>query len=338
MKRIFMVTLGIFLFLSTAEARKWKRLPIPGAFCANGQPYSVLYNLKNPKKLAIEMMGGGACWSRTTCHGPFLTGFTFMIPNISNYSKLTKGGSILANHSMVYFPYCNGDIFGGEHLAYYKEGSPIYHTGYTNVLLAIKELKKKRIINKRINDLVVYGSSAGSIGSLIHAQNFAKEVNPHSKKSLIIDSPGLHWTDSFWEKFSDNLIQDFKKTFNRIGISLDENDGMMADQVDEYCRQHPDWNIGFMTSEGDLAMSWIYGGIKSKTFKQLVYSDRGILKAVEDQPNCSAWVHPSVTHTFLLVKPTYKFSVDGISAQEFVNVIYHHYPSRNFFQRKLISK
>jgi hypothetical protein len=334
MKEILFIFIGLMLISTSVFARKWKKIDIPGAYCAKGKPYSIYLNIKDNKKLAIEMMGGGACWSHLSCRGIFPMSVNFLVPNISNYSKLTKGGSILVDHSMVYFPYCTGDIYSGKHITFYKNKKPVFHTGYSNVIKAIKVLKEKDILSKDVNDLVVYGSSAGSFGALIHGKNFGIEVSPTAKKTMFVDSPGLHWTPKVFDKFSAKLISDFDYSFKNIGIDVDRNNGLLASQMDNFCQKHNDWKIGFLSSDGDFIMSRVFGRIKSKKFKKLVYSEGGILTAVEKQPNCSAWIHPSITHTFLLIKPSYRKKVDGMSARGFVDRVYSGDTSRNYVKKK----
>ena len=73
------ITLTIIYPLQ-ADARQWKKVMIPGAQCGSGAPYAVWIDKKSKSKLAIEFMGGGACWSAATCFGPNFRAWSFPIP------------------------------------------------------------------------------------------------------------------------------------------------------------------------------------------------------------------------------------------------------------------
>ena len=46
---------------------------IPGMICRDGSPTGIGYRVGNPKKLAIYINGGGACFNEPTCAGNHLT-------------------------------------------------------------------------------------------------------------------------------------------------------------------------------------------------------------------------------------------------------------------------
>ncbi len=45
----------------------WTQIPLPGAICARGTPYSFFVHPGDPAKLVVYFQGGGACWSAGTC-------------------------------------------------------------------------------------------------------------------------------------------------------------------------------------------------------------------------------------------------------------------------------
>ena len=47
----------------------WERIPVPGARCGDGGEYSVFLKKGRREKVAFAFMGGGACWSESTCMG-----------------------------------------------------------------------------------------------------------------------------------------------------------------------------------------------------------------------------------------------------------------------------
>lgn len=290
-----------------SQARNWKRVYIPDTYCGNGDQYSVFVEIKNPKKLAVEFMGGGACWDRSSCKGPNLRTILFPIPRIpvlSAFSSDFNDFSPVKDYSAVYFPYCTGDVFAGDHVAKYRSSfftQKVHHKGYSNVTKTIEYLKKEVINFSKVDDFVLYGASAGAIGSLIHAHQFDKVLNLKAKRSMIADSPGLHFGKTFWNKFPPKLLMDFDQAFSNANFNIDFNDGLVAENVPAYCDYLSHWNIGVVQSSKDIIMSSVFGNISPEEHKKLVFGKRGLLEMVKGIPNCSAFIPESKMHTFLLL-------------------------------------
>lgn len=77
-------------------------------------------------------------------------------------------------------------------------------------------------------ELVIYGASAGAIASLVHSYHFQNYFPKVENKFMFVDSPGLHFGESFWKKFDRDMIADFKETFTAIVLYNSFNDGTIA--------------------------------------------------------------------------------------------------------------
>jgi hypothetical protein len=53
---------------AASASREWRKIEVPGAVCGDGQGYSIFVSPGNPRKIAFDVMGGGACWSASTCY------------------------------------------------------------------------------------------------------------------------------------------------------------------------------------------------------------------------------------------------------------------------------
>lgn len=319
------VLLISFLFLSAAIASEWETVHIPYAKCGDGVQYRVFYKEGAKDKLAIELMSGGACWSAGTCWGPNFRTWIHPIPQFPSYSYLTSQESPIRDHTFVYFPYCNGDVFAGDHEANYLPIFKTYHQGSRNLRLAISHLEQTKKLNfTNQKQFVLTGSSAGGIGSLVHRRFFDKLIPKDSKKFLIADSVGLHYGKNFWKKFSPELLEDFHKTFSDAGLVIDEKDGMIAPQLKKYCQYSRGWKIGFVQTTQDIVMSKLFGDISQAEHRRLVLAPNGMRETLKNSKVCETHISEGQGHLILLVKKFADEAIDidsGETAIQFVDRI-----------------
>ncbi|MGE3611295.1 MAG: pectin acetylesterase-family hydrolase [Bacteriovoracaceae bacterium] len=317
----------LFLLISSyqvfAGTFKWDVREIPGAKCGDGTPYKIFYKKGNSSKVAIELMGGGACWDLATCWGPNLRTWIHQIPAIPAFSYLTTSDSPIKNHTLVYLPYCNGDVFIGRHIADYSSKLKTYHHGYLNVIKTFEYLKDEKLISfEKLDQFIFYGSSAGGIGALFHTKTAEKYLSPQTKKLLIADSIGLHFGKKFWEKFPQKFINDFKSSFDEIGMNVDFTDGFVAPELRHLCQRSSDWQMGFIQTTRDIVMSLIFGNISQKEHKSLVLGQDGIKNLFKSSRNCKSLIPDGQGHAILIIPQVAKYEKDmstGVSAIEFVN-------------------
>lgn len=302
------------------QAREFTEISIPGAKCGNGAQYKVFYAKKDPALLAVEMMGGGACWSASSCFGPGLRTWIYPIPKLPAYSFMSMDSQRgpLNNHSLLYFPYCTGDVHAGDHQASYERGKVVYHHGYRNIVLALAFLAQEKIISfEQVKKFVLYGSSAGGIGAFIHSKNFDDYLPLNVQKTLLSDSPGLHFGKNFWKKFTPSLLRDFHTAFDKINFHFSDDDGLVAHHIPDVCEELWDWQIGVLQSTEDIIMTVVFGDQTFKKHRELILGQNGLLASTREGRNCAAWVNDSKIHTFLLLGPTIRMKAGGISALDF---------------------
>ena len=309
-------------------ARWWKRIEIPGAKCGNGKPYAVWLDKGKKDKLTIELMGGGACWSKETCYGPNYKSWLFPIPRIPAISMLSvnsKRISPVADGTYLYFPYCTADVWAGRHTASYLYDKKTYHWGHDNFRRAIKFLLDKNYLNKEsVKELLVYGASAGALGSFLHGKFIASQFLNLTKKTLIADAPGLHFGDGFWDKFSNKFLGDIKLSLEEIGLSIDTTSGNMSSQIRPLCESMTDWNIGVLQGSRDYFMSHFFGNISQEDHHNLIFSKEGIWEESKPYPHCSVWVADSSFHTLLLFPNSWYIGAGDVTAREFAKKIISH--------------
>ena len=325
-----MKTLVIALSLvvsSLASARTWERIEIPGAFCGDGSPYAVFLDRQRTDKILIEFMGGGACWSESTCknldnkkwisHMPELPAFSYMtadfVPHLWN------------RHTALYFPYCTGDVFAGKHVAYYGQlGRGTWHMGYSNVVTALNYIRDLGFLNlPGFKDVTVWGASAGGIGALTHSRNIEAIFPGATQWTLLADSPGLHFGDKFFDKFSPQMRDDFTQAFGAIGLFYPEHSGFVAPYMGPVFENLSRWKIGVLQSTRDIVMSVGFGELSPIDHERRVVSSDGIQAVSRAYSNVKVWISRSYMHTFLLLPySTDMENNEQQSAIEFAEQIY----------------
>jgi hypothetical protein len=305
--------------------RNWQKVKIPGAYCGNGTPYAVWIDRRSDEKLAIEFMGGGACWSAKTCFGKKLRAWILPIPRlplISSFQVRHPKWSPIHNHSMIYFPYCTGDVHAGKHVAHYNRNVQVFHYGYKNIELAFEYLNRKELIDfKNYDEIVMYGSSAGAIGATLHTQTLKDYINPAARKFLLADAPGMHWGNTFWNKFTDDINNDFIESFSKLGFKYSLEDGNVAKYLPQICSTLHDWNIGLLQGSMDAVMSAMFGNISPLDHRGLVYGERGLLANAPKTNNCSVWLPDTPQHTFLIFPYSIIMKAEGTTALDFARAI-----------------
>jgi hypothetical protein len=153
----------------------------------------------------IFLQGGGACWEFFTCGGaaPLLDktattgpfGPAEFVRDV--YDKYPRSWirranlpARLADATVVFVPYCTGDVHGGDKVTTYSSPLPGFpsvtwhHVGHANVTAFLKRLGPTFPDPGR---LVVAGSSGGGFGTLVTYPDIRSRW-PNAKAYLVDDS------------------------------------------------------------------------------------------------------------------------------------------------------
>jgi len=320
--------LTVFLFVFTANAHEWKNIKIPGAKCGDGKDYSIFIQTKSQNKILVEFMGGGVCWDYNSCfENVSIFPWLHPYPLINSYSVATSNNSKInpfKEHSKIYFPYCTGDVHSGNHLSQYKD-KKVYHYGKRNIDLAVQYLKDNSILSlDNYKELVIYGTSAGGIASLVHGKNIETLFPNLDKKFMIVDSPGLHFGENFWKKFDESMFKDFDQAFINVNLYIDYNDGFVAKKMAPVLDLYNDWTIGFIYGLKDQVMSEVFGEISKEKHKELILSSEGLPAVAKDFKNIHFWLGDTSMHTFYLSRYTARMkSIYGETVEKFISDLYY---------------
>ena len=162
--------------------------------CSDGSTFHYWIHRGDPKKVLFYLEGGGACFSADTCGGP-KPSFTKSIANdkgpgtgevAHGIFDLTNTANPFHGYTMVFVPYCTGDLHAGNATHDYGNGVVIHHNGFVNASTA---LAATAAAFPDASHVVVSGGSAGSAGSPLYA-GLAHDVFPKAKIQLLSDGSG----------------------------------------------------------------------------------------------------------------------------------------------------
>lgn len=173
-------------------ATGWERI-VPGGDCqcADGSEFSFWVREANPDRVVFYLQDGGVCFSAETCapdrdlyqtrvvEGPTGEGGIFDFADARNP---------FADYSVVYVPYCTGDVHLGNTTTEYAPGLTVQHKGYVNGAAALDHLAATF---PGATEVVVVGESAGSIASPLYG-GLVSDRLPNARITVLADGSGSY--------------------------------------------------------------------------------------------------------------------------------------------------
>lgn len=174
---------------STATDTGWQEV-VPGGDCqcSDGSQFNFWVRQANPNKVIFYFQDGGACFSAETCapdSGHYHTTITES-PGQGGVFDSTDERNPFADYSIVYVPYCTGDVFIGNATTDYAPGLTIQHKGYVNGTAALDHLATTF---PDATDVVVMGESAGSVAAPLYA-GLASDRLPDANITAVANGSG----------------------------------------------------------------------------------------------------------------------------------------------------
>mgnify|MGYP001039808188 FL=1 len=163
--------------------------------CADGSEYRYWVSEGDPTRVAFFLQGGGACFTAETC--AFEGGGTTYKVTVtdaddpsdgSGLLDLTDGRNPLEGWSMVYVPYCTGDVHLGDATTEYSDELTVQHKGAVNATAALDDLTDRF---PDAAEVLVAGESAGSIATPYYA-GLAHDRLPDAEITVLADGSGAY--------------------------------------------------------------------------------------------------------------------------------------------------
>ncbi len=166
--------------------------------CSDGSEFSFFVRKADPAKVMFFFQGGGACFTAATCD-PADPAYT---TTLRGPDELAAGEGIFdfdnadnpfADYSVVYVPYCTGDLHLGSAVHDYGPGVSgenvvVHHNGFVNGTTALAKLVE---LFPDAGEIVVTGESAGAVPTPLYAGLVHDEL-PDARVTVIADGSGAY--------------------------------------------------------------------------------------------------------------------------------------------------
>lgn len=173
----------------------WDAITAPAdCMCSDGSPFEFFVHKGDPTKVVFYLEGGGACFDPNTC-APDSNSFKRTVGHDDNLADLTTGifdfanpANPFADWSVVFVPYCTGDVHIGNATTDYGNGTVVQHKGFVNGSTALNATKD---LFPNANQLVFAGESAGSVPTPLYA-GLGRDLYPSATIKVLADGSGAY--------------------------------------------------------------------------------------------------------------------------------------------------
>ena len=242
-------------------ANVWSWLPVDGTRCADGSSTGMGLNVHpGATKVVIYLEGGGACYDGATCWqsstATNITGgygqkqFDDDITLQAGFLVRQSTLDVFADATLVYVPYCTGDLHLGNGVAMYNVGGATmatYHYGGHNVDQDLAVLAR---LYPALDRVFLSGSSAGGYGSVGNQDAVARALKTRVD---VIDDSGPAVSLAYGG--STTLPASWSPRLPPGCTTCDSGAGLFAYDRATY----PTSRYGFLTFATDIVLPEFYG-------------------------------------------------------------------------------
>ncbi len=304
---------------TATPASPWTQIPLDGAVCARGTPYSFFVHSGSPDKLMVYFEGGGACWSADTCKpgGPYDS--SVQPDELKPYGGIfdfSDARNSVADYSVVVVAYCTGDVHTGQATGDFTVGDQpltIHFDGFSNAQ-AVLEWVYAHYAHP--THLIVTGSSAGAYGAVFHAPYLLAHY-PDAQATVLGDA-GIGVVAPGWDGFETwNTLANVAPQDQNVTSGLTFTDDLYAAAA----RAFPKAAVAEYTSYSDQVQTGFYmlmGGAREDWVVGLETS----MAELDKLDNFRSYVGWGTSHVVLVTPLFYQMQVDGLSFRDwFANLI-----------------
>lgn len=291
---------------------EWKQVhPGGDTGCAFGTPFSFFFREGTDQStLLIYFEGGGACWEWVSCSGMFDTSVSNSeLAGFRGIFDFTNPANPFARHSVVFIPYCTGDVHIGDTIRHYGAPAttrPVAHNGYRNVEAVLHWVRKT--IERSPAHITVAGTSAGAYGALFYAPRVA-ELFPAAAVQLIGDS-GVPLLNNYPAVLKSWGTVGVVRRIRRIDGSITDRELTLERAHEYFASRRPKALLAQITSDRDAIQSAFYLISGSPQAREATYA---LLDSLEASiPAYRSFVIAGSDHGLLVTDQLYSYAADDI--------------------------
>lgn len=321
-KRIILIVLLLNLLIvaggqaqsATQEADSpWTQIPVEGATCARGTPYSFFAHAGNPDKLMVYFQGGGACWNADTCKPNGTFDDSVEAGELERYGGIFDFGNPqnpVADYSVVVVAYCTGDVHTGTAAHEFSVGDTnisIHFDGFANAQ-AVLDWVYAHYENPA--SLIVTGSSAGAYGAVFNAPYLL--VHYPDADATVFGDAGIGVVAAGWDGFETwDTMDNVSPKYADVTPGTEFTNSLYTAAA----RAFPNARVAEYTSYSDAVQTGFYalmGGAREDWVMGLETS----FAELDQLENFRSYIGWGGTHTALATPIFYLMQVDGISFRD----------------------
>ena len=303
------------------EAQDWEE-HVPGGDCqcGDGADFRFYSRVADPEKVMLFFQGGGACFSLATCNPDdpsYTTVATGLQPESgSGVFDFENPDNPFRDWSMVFVPYCTGDVHLGDNTNTYGPGVTVNHKGYVNGKAAFDYMVEAF---PDATEVFVTGSSAGGVPSPLFG-GLASDAYPDADVAVLADASGVYadnpavnvaignlWgafnNTPDWPEIEGQQPEDFSIPGLFVNSGLHDPDIRFARYDNAYDEVQQSFSSLAGLSNGDL--------LDIIQANEAFIEDAGVPVA--------SYIAPGTDHTILGYDGMYDLEVDGVSFLDWLN-------------------
>ena len=280
---ILIILLCIYFFVlqypeikENPKTTKWYRVSDKAMKDSEGNSYHALFKKGSENNVLVYFAGGGVSvneemakddtYNKKLVKPDFLANITMNMGGLASDAE----GSPFKDWSMILFPYATGDFHAGTGEFKYidKDGKEktLYHNGYNNYTLAMREILEKAEIGNP-DKVVVTGYSAGGFATALLSDNIYTNYFPNAKSKNVFVDAALLLNDD-WHSIATNVWKTPKNISDKLTTNNLTLDCLKA--LNEKYGNNIHLLFDSSTRDGDLA-------------KVQNYFDTGVMDVNEDK-------------------------------------------------------
>ncbi len=250
-----------------APADTWTWVGFPGTSCIEGSETGIAINLSEASPdVLIFFEGGNACFNEVSCKvtanvddGYGADKFADQgAEDVGRYPYLDRSNpdNPFKDYSMIYVPYCTGDLHMGDRADVEIDGTMRQFHGYTNVSAFLERIVPTFPDAGRV---LVTGISAGGFGAALNYDHVASAFGADVKATLIDDS-GPPMADPFVPQCLQEHLYETWGYENTLPADCEGCGGAFVEPyVDYLLAKYPDRSMCLISSDNDSTISQLLG-------------------------------------------------------------------------------